>query len=137
MTFSIATVALLISGASLGFGVYQYRILDRIRTGEKANNLLRAAYELQRRSEELRQRIACTEGVASHDAIHSEVNETVDALFARITSKRGVPWKQLHKIESRFMHLEQEARLLSLQFDELENLRSEIPVYKGKKWQEL
>jgi hypothetical protein len=135
MSFPIATVALLISGASLCFGIYQYWILDRIRTGEKANNLLRAAYELQRRSEELRQRIACTDGVTSREEVHSEINETVDALFTRITSKDGVPWKQLHKIESRFMHLEQEVRLLFLQFDELDKLRIEMREYKSTKCQ--
>ncbi|HET7561451.1 MAG TPA: hypothetical protein VFJ87_03620 [Rhodanobacteraceae bacterium] len=136
MPFPIATVALLISGTSLGCGIYQYRILDRVRTGEKANTLLRAAYELQRRSEELRRRIACTDHVTIHDAIYAKINDTVDVLFTRITSKGGMPWKQLHNVESRLMRLEPEVRLLFLQFDELDELRTEMHELKSERWQE-
>ena len=45
MTAATAIVALLISVASLVFSIYQYRILNRVRIGERKTSLLRFAHD--------------------------------------------------------------------------------------------
>lgn len=119
MSIALAIIALVVSIASLGFGIYQYRILDRIRLGEKSNNLLRTVYTLQRRSEELRHKIGCTDDAPECEQLHAGINEEADAVFAKVTSGKGPSWKELNDMEAHFLSLEQEVDLFYKQVAEL------------------
>ncbi|AOU96634.1 hypothetical protein BI364_00105 [Acidihalobacter yilgarnensis] len=127
---ALAIIALLVSIASLGFGIYQYRILDRVRRGEKSNNLLRIAYELQKRSEELRHKIGCTDDAPECEQLHTGVNEAADAIFAMVASSKGLSWTELNDMETRFLSLEQEVGLLYKQVTELSRFNEEVREYE-------
>lgn len=126
MSIAIAIIALLVSLASLGFGIYQYRILDRIRLGEKSNNLLRAMYALQRRSEELRHKIGCTDDAPECEQLHTGINDAADTTFAKVTSGKGVSWKEANDMEARFLSLEQEVDLFYKQVAELGRFNEDV-----------
>ena len=63
MTAATAIIALLISLVSLAFSIYQYRTLHRVRVSEKTTSLLRLAYDLRRKSQDLRHMIDSTDNV--------------------------------------------------------------------------
>lgn len=130
MSMALAMIALLASIASFGFGVYQYRILDRVRLGEKANNLLRTAYTLQKRSEELRHKIGCTDDAPECEELHAGINKEADAIFAKVTSSKGMSWTELNNMEARLLYLEQEVDLLYKQVTELGRFNEEVPEYE-------
>ncbi len=125
----LAIIALLVSIASVGFGIYQYHILDRVRLGEKSNNLLRNAYALQKRSEELRHKIGCTDNAPECEQLHAGINGWADAIFAKVTFSKGISWTELNDMEARFLSLEQEVDLLYKQVSELGRFNDEVREY--------
>lgn len=130
MSMALAIIALLVSVASFGFGIYQYRILNRVRLGEKSNNLLRTVYALQRRSEELRHKIGCTDDAPECEELHAGINEVADAIFARVTSSTGMSWTELNNMEARLLSLEQEVSLHHKQVAELGRFNEEVHEYE-------
>lgn len=127
---SIAIVALIVSIASLGFGIYQYRILDRIRLGEKSNNLLRTVYALQSRSEELRHKIGCTDDAPECEHLHAGINQLADAISAKVTSEKGMSWDELNNMEACFLSLENEVNLYYKQVTEIGRFNEEVREYE-------
>lgn len=136
MSMALAIIALLVSIASLGFGIYQYRILDRVRLGEKSNNLLRTAYALQKRSEELRHKIGCTDDAHECEELHAGINEATDAIFARVTSSKGMSWADLNDMEAQILSLKQEVELLYKQVAELGRFNEEVLEYENSRRKE-
>lgn len=130
MSMALAIIALLVSIASFGFGIYQYSILNRVRLGEKSNNLLRTVYALQRRSEELRHKIGCTDDAPECEELHAGINEVADAIFASVTSRKGMSWRELNDMEARLLSLEQEVSLHYKQVAELGRFNEEVREYE-------
>jgi FtsZ-binding cell division protein ZapB len=130
MSTVLAIIALVVSIGSLGFGIYQYRILDRIRLREKANNLLRTVHTMQRRSEELRHKIGCTDDAPDCDQLHAKINGAADAISALITSTKSMSWKELNDLEARVLSCEQEIDLLYKQVAEFARFNEEVHEYE-------
>ncbi|WP_421705329.1 hypothetical protein [Alloalcanivorax xenomutans] len=133
MPIYISALALLVSMASLGFGIYQYRILKRVRLGEKSNNLLRTVYTLQRRSEDLKHKIGCTDDAPECEELHAGINHEADAVFSKVASTEGMSWTELNEMEARFLSLEQEVELYYKQVVELGRFNEEVLEYEKSK----
>jgi len=135
MTAVTATVALLISLASLAFSVYQYRILHKVRVGEKASAMLRLAYDLRRKSEDLKHKVESTDHVPDCPELFTKVDTFVGEGIKSLLLSRKLSWDELHKIEQRLLPLELEIDLFYKQVVEAGRFNDEVRAYETAKVQ--
>jgi hypothetical protein len=126
MAIAIAIVALLISVASLAFGIYQYRILHRVRVREKATSLLRLAQDLRRKSEDLKHVVDSTDDVHDSAEFLTGLNALVENDISRIVASKDTTLEHLFEIEQRLLPLELELDLLQKQVVEVGKFNEEV-----------
>lgn len=132
-TTVIAIVALVISIASLAFGVYQYRILHRVRMSEKATALVRLAQDLRRKSEDLKHLIGCTDDVDDRSELLAKVNDFVDEVVPKLALSKERSLEELFEIEQHLLSLELEIDLLHKQIAEVGRFNEEVREYEARK----
>jgi hypothetical protein len=132
-TTVIALVALVISVASLAFGVYQYRILHKVRMGEKATALVRLAQDLRRKSEDLKHLIGCTDDVDDCSELLTKVNGFVDEVVPKLALSKDRSLEDLFEIEQHLHSLELEIDLLHKQVAEVGRWNEEVRQYEARK----
>jgi len=133
MATAIAIVALLISVASLAFGIYQYRILHRVRVSEKATSLLRFAQDLRRKSEDLKHTIDSTDDVDDSAEFLTGMNALVENDISRIVRSKNTTLEVLVEIEQRLLPLELELDLLHKQVAEVGKSNRDIREHEASK----
>lgn len=126
MTTVTATVALIISLGSLAFSIYQYRILHKVRVGEKVASLISMVQNLRRKSEDLKHKIENTDHVNDCDEFLDRVNTlTEDGILGLVLSKdRSL--QELFEIEQHLLSLELEIDLLYKQVVEVGRFNEEL-----------
>lgn len=112
MITATAILALLMSIASLAFGIYQYRILHRVRASEKATSLLRLAYKLRGKSQDLEDAIDSTDDAGDHTEFLAKLNALVEAAITRAMASKGMSLETLVEVERRLLSLELEIDLM-------------------------
>lgn len=132
-TTMIAIVALVISIASLAFGVYQYRILHSVRTSEKATALVRLAQDLRRKSEDLKHLIGCTDDVENSSDLLVKVNDLVNEVVPKLALSKERSLNELFEFERHLLSLELEIDLLHKQVAEVGRWNEEVREYEAKK----
>ena len=132
-TTVIAIVALVISIASLTFGVYQYRILHRVRMSEKATALVRLAQDLRRKSEDLKHLIGCTDDVDDCSELLAKVNDFVDEVVPKLALSKERSLEELFEIEQHLISLELEIDILHKQIAEVGRFNQEVREYEARK----
>lgn len=132
MTAIAAIVALVISLASLAFGVYQYRILHRVRKNERATSLIRCAQDLRRKSEDLKYLIGCTDDAESCDELLMKVNEFVDTTVPMLALSKDRSIDELFVMEQRLLSLELEVDLLHKQVREVRRFNEEVREFESR-----
>jgi hypothetical protein len=133
MTAVTAIVALVLSLASLAFGVYQYRILQLVRKNERATSLVRCAQDLRRKSEDLKHLIGCTDHVDDCEELLSKVNDFVDETVPRLALSKNRSLEELFEIEQHLLSLELEIDLLHKQVLEVRRFNEEVREYESRK----
>ena len=128
-------VALLISLASFAFSIYQYRLLHQVRVGEKASALLRFAYDLRRKSEDLKHKIESTDNVPDCPEYFARVNAFVEEGIKNLAVSRKLPWNELLRIEQHLLPLELEIDLFYKQAEEAGRFNEEVRAYEASKMQ--
>lgn len=133
MTSVTAIVALVISLGSLAFSIYQYRILHRVRIGEKATSLLRVAQDLRRKSDDLKHKINSTDNVDDCAELFAMVNAFVEEGIPKLALSNDRSLTELFEIEQHLLSLELEIDLLHKQIVEVGRFNEEVREYeKGK-----
>ena len=132
-TTVIAIVALVISIASLAFGVYQYRILHRVRMSEKATALIQLAQDLRRKSEDLKHLIGCTDYVHDCSDLFTKVNDFVDEVVPNLILSKERSLEEFFKIEQYLISLELEIDLFHKQIVEMGRFNEEVREYEARK----
>ncbi|WP_093288684.1 hypothetical protein [Solimonas aquatica] len=135
MTAVTATIALLISLASFAFSVYQYRILQKVRVGEKASVMLRLAYDLRRKSEDLKHKVDSTDNVPDYPELFAKVDTFVGEGIKGLMLSQKLSWDELLKIEQRLLPLELELDLFYKQVVEAGRFNDEVRAYEKAKAQ--
>jgi hypothetical protein len=133
MTTAIAILALLISLASLGFSVYQYRVLHRVRVGEKATTLLRLAQDLRRKTQDLQNTIDSTDHIDDHADFLERINAMIEVEVQRVAASNAHSFETLIKIEQVLLPVELEIDLLHKQVKELGRFNAEVREYEESK----
>ena len=131
MTTATAVLALIIAIASLAFSIYQYRILHRVRVGEKATALLRLAHDIRRKSQDLKYTIDSTDYMDDHAEFLSKVNHLTEVEAEKITNSKTVAWETLIKVEQVLLPLELEIDLLQKQAVDLGQFNAEVREYEA------
>ena len=131
MTTIIAVLALLISVGSLAFGIYQYRIVHRVRVREKAISILRFAHDLRRKSEDLKHLIGCTDDVDDCSEFLAKYSRLVEDGISQIAISKTISLEQLMLIEQSLLPLELEVDLLHKQVAEAGRFNEEIRAHRA------
>jgi len=130
MTTATAVLALLISIASLAFGIYQYRILHTVRVGEKATALLRLAHDIRRKSQDLEHTIDSTDYAEDQTEFLAKVNQLVEVQVARLATSKKVSLATLAEAERVLLGLELELELLHKQVAKLGRFNEEVRAHE-------
>ncbi|MFZ3018154.1 MAG: hypothetical protein WA056_06850 [Gallionella sp.] len=135
MTLAISIVAILISIASLGFNLYQYKHSKSIKHLEKCNDILRGANKLRIRSQELRNKIDSTDDL---DMDHIEqnlsaFNEFVEVQLPKIMEDTNSTIAELYKLEGKLAQFESSIELLSKQIDVAVDFRKQVSDWEKRK----
>ena len=117
MTIATSILALLISVASLAFGIYQYRILHTIRVREKGTTLLRLTYELRRKSQKLQSAIDSTDDIDDHADFIANLNLALEMVASKIAIPKATSINTLAEAEQRLLQLELEIDLVQSEVD--------------------
>ena len=133
MTIVTAIVALVISVASLAFSIFQYRILHRVRTAEKATSLLRLVQELRRKSEDLRHMINSTDNVDDCAEFFAKVNVFLEEGVAKLALSSERSLQELSELEQHMLSLELEIDLFNKQIVEVRRFNDEVREYERSK----
>ena len=133
MTTVTAIVALVISLGSLGFSIYQYRILHRMRISEKASSLLRLAQDLRRKSEDLKHTINSTDEVDYCVEFFAKVNTFVKEGIPKLALSSDRSLAELFEMEQHLLSLELEIDLLHKQVVEVGRFNEEVREYEARK----
>jgi hypothetical protein len=131
MTTATAIIALLISIASLAFGVYQYRILHRVRVREKATALLRLMHDLRRKSQDLQYTIDSTDHMDDHAEFLAKVNALTEIEGAKIATSKNTSLETLIEVEQLLLPMELEIDLLFKQAVELGRFNGEVREHEA------
>jgi len=131
MTIATSVLALLLSLASLAFSVYQYRILHRVRVSEKATALLRLAYDLRRKSEDLEHKIESTDDVDDHAEFIAKINTRVETHATSIATSKKTSLATLVEVEQTLLLLELELDLLLKQVVEVGRFNTEVREHEA------
>jgi len=131
MAIVTAVVALLISIASLTFGIYQYRILHRVRVREKATSLLRFAQDLRRKSQDLKHTIDSTDDVDDCAEFLAKFNVLVEEGISKLATSKRTSLGALFEIEQCLLPLELEIDLLQKQVVEVGKFNDEVRVHEA------
>lgn len=132
-TTVIAIVALVVSIVSLAFGVYQYRVLQRVRMNEKVTALVRLAQDLRRKSEDLKHLIGCTDDVDDCVELLAGINKFVDGVVPKLAVSKERSLEELFGIEQHLSSLELEIDLLHKQVTEVGRFNQEVREYEATK----
>ena len=135
MTIVIAIVALIISLGSFAFNIYQYRILHKVRVGEKATSLIRVAQDLRRKSEDLKHKIGCTDHVDDCAEFLAKVNAFAEDSIPSLVLSKDRSLRELSEIEQHLLSLEMETDLLYKQVVEVGRFNEEVNDYETKRTQ--
>lgn len=136
MTTATAILALLLSVASLVFSVYQYRILHKVRVSEKASAILRFAYDLRRKSQDLKHLIDCTDDVDDCDELLAKTNAMVETELSKVAISKGISLDILIEIEQKLLSAELEIDLLHKQIAEHGRFNKEVRDYETRRMQQ-
>ena len=131
MTTIIAVLALLISLGSLAFGIYQYRILHRVRVQEKATSILKFAHDVRRKSEDLKHLIGCTDDVDDCSELLAKYNTLVEDGISKILVAKTISLEKIILIEQSLLPLELELDLLHKQVAETGRFNEEVRAHKA------
>lgn len=126
MTTVTAIVALVISIGSLAFGIYQYRMLHKIRAREKATSLLRLAQDLRRKSEDLKHLINSTDHIDDCAGFLTKVNVFVEEGIPKLALSDDRSLEELSEMEEHLLSLELEIDLLHKQVVEVGRFNQEV-----------
>jgi hypothetical protein len=129
----IAIVALIISVTSLGFSIYQYRILHRIRMNERATALIRLAQDLRRKSQDLKHTIDSTDDVEDSPELFSKVNTFVEDKIPKLALSKNRSIQELFEMEQHLLSLELELDLLQKQVVVVGKFNEEVREYEARK----
>lgn len=132
MTAATAIVALVISLGSMAFSIYQYRILQRIRIGERATSLLRLAQDLRRKSEDLKHKIESTDDVDDCSELLAKVNAFVEEGIPKLALSNERTLAELFEMEHHLLSLELEIDLLHKQVVEVGRFNEEVRLYEAR-----
>lgn len=133
MTTVTAVIALVISIGNLAFSIYQYRILQRVRIGEKATSLVRVAHDLRRKSEDLKHKVGCTDHAPDLDEFLTKINTFIEESVPNLALSKDRSLKDLIEMEQRLLSLELEVDLLHKQVEDLSRFNEEIRESEAKK----
>lgn len=133
MTTITAIVALIISIGSLVFSIYQYRILHRIRVGERATSLLRLAQDLRRKSEDLKHKIGCTDNIDDCSELLTKVNAFVEEVIPQLAMSHERTLAELFELERHLLSLELNVDLLHKQVIEVGRFNDEVREFEARK----
>ncbi|MEQ1596489.1 MAG: hypothetical protein ABL985_15470 [Casimicrobium sp.] len=129
----IAIVALIISVTSLGFSIYQHRILHQVRMNERATALIRLAQDLRRKSQDLKHTIDSTDDVEDYPEFFSKVNAFVEDGIPKLALSKSRSIQNLFDMEQHLLSLELELDLLQKQVVAVGNFNEEVQKYETGK----
>jgi len=124
-----AIVAILISISSLAFSIQQYRILHKVRIGEKVSSVLRSAYDLRRKSEELKHKIEATDNTPDCPELFTKISTFTEQGIGKLCSSQKLSWEQLHALEQKLLELELEVDLFHKQVMEVDRFNREAQAH--------
>ncbi|UUZ71250.1 hypothetical protein LP415_19270 [Polaromonas sp. P1(28)-8] len=127
-----AIIALIISVGSLIFSIYQYRILHRMRTSEKATLLLRLAQDLRRKSEDLKHKINSTDDVDDHAEFLAGVNAFLEDGIPKLALSKDRSIEELFEMEQHMLSLELEIDLFHKQVVEVGRFNDEVREHEKR-----
>jgi len=132
MVTATAVTALLISIISLAFGIYQYRVLQRIRVGERRTSLLRFAYDLRRKSEDIKHAIGSTDDVDDCEELLGKISVLIEGEISAIATTGRTSLENLFEIERGLLPLELELDLMHKQIVEAGKFNEEFQVHETR-----
>lgn len=128
---AISIVAILISLASLGFGIHQNRVLQRSRKDEKANSVIRIALDIRRKLQDLKHKIDTTDDIEDCAEFIEKSSAFLEERIPVLMGKRLTSLEDLFEAEKRLLSLELEIDLLAKQVGAADELNKEVREYKS------
>jgi hypothetical protein len=105
MAFAISIAAILISLASFGFNLYQYRNSRDLRRLEKTNEVLQKAYLIRRTSQDLRDKLNSTDDVDTFDHLLDSIEVAIESQFGGVLGKPNILLKMCSVLSNNFLRL--------------------------------
>ena len=126
MTLTISIIALLVSLGGFVFNLYQFISARKLRSREKANEILSKAFALRKLSQDIRQKISVTDHVPDMDDVLDGLDAAIEGGIANILINKNTSLHDLLGLEQKLMKLALENELLSKAIDAQENLNIEV-----------
>lgn len=133
MATGIAIAALIISLASFGFGVFQYRTLHQLRIHEKVTSLLRAAHDLRRRAHVLKHTIDVTDNLDDCAELFALVETFVEVQVPAFVNSKRHTMSDLFKFEQSLLDLDTEIDVFQKQVEAVGKFNEEVREYEARK----
>ena len=130
MATILSILAILISLSSLGFSIYQNRGLQRLKKYEKANTIVRHSLELRKKSQDLTNRIECTDHVPDCPEFINVFNRLVESDIIDLASKETISLSELYKLEKQLLKMELDIDLFIKQVNEVARWNEEVREYE-------
>lgn len=133
MATGIAIVALIISFASLGFSVFQYRALHQLRVNEKVTSLLRSAHDLRRKAHTLKHTIEVTDHVDDCGELFALIESFVEIQVPAFVGATRHTMSDLFRFEQGLLRLETEVDVFQKQVEAVGRFNEEVAEYEARK----
>lgn len=117
MSLTLSIVAILISLASFGFGLYQYRNSRKVSLLEKSNTALKHAYEVRKSVQDLRHKIDVTDDIDDHEKELNMLSSATEKLFTHVLDSKSITLEEAYMAEKAIIKIDLEFSLLSKQID--------------------
>lgn len=127
----VSILALLVAIASLGFTYFQFRRLQSVSKLQKANEVSMFAFQLRRRSQELREFIGRTDDVDEQDDILDSVDLITEYVTSKALSNPKLQYGDIYKMENKLLGLNLELDLLRKQIEEQARFNKEVAEFKA------
>lgn len=133
MATAIALAALVISVASFGFSIFQFRALHQIRIQEKATSLLRSAHELQRRAHGLKHTIEVTDHVDDCAEMFTLMDSFIELQVPAFVKAKKHSLADLFQFEQALLKLETSIDLLQQQVEAVGKFNEEVREHEARR----
>lgn len=126
----ISSIALTISIASFIFSLFQYNRTQHLKRAEKINEILRAAFELRRSSQDLRHLIDRTDDIDHQEKFLNMTDQLSEELFSKTLNNPKTKISDIYKLEQDLLEMRLEFDLLERQIHEQIRFNEECAEYE-------